>query len=59
MIDSDALDLILAGGRVIDVTGAPGVAANVGLSGDRITAFGDLSARPPALGQAARCAHGN
>jgi N-acyl-D-amino-acid deacylase len=39
------LDLILAGGRVIDGTGAPARAADVGLRGDRIAAVGDLSTR--------------
>jgi N-acyl-D-amino-acid deacylase len=43
------LDLILAGGRVIDGTGAPGVPADVGIRGDRIAAVGDLSARAAAV----------
>ncbi|MFN0303786.1 MAG: N-acyl-D-amino-acid deacylase family protein [Burkholderiales bacterium] len=36
-------DHIIAGGVVIDGTGAPGFAADVGITGDRITAIGDLS----------------
>jgi N-acyl-D-amino-acid deacylase len=38
-----AFDLILAGGRVIDGTGARGRAADVGVRGDRIMAVGDLA----------------
>jgi len=37
-------DLILHGGTVIDGTGGNRYAADVGLSGDRITSIGDLSA---------------
>jgi N-acyl-D-amino-acid deacylase len=37
-------DLILAGGRVIDGTGASARPADVGTRGDRIAAVGDLSA---------------
>ena len=36
-------DLIFAGGRVVDGTGAPWVRADVGISGDRIAAVGNLS----------------
>jgi N-acyl-D-aspartate/D-glutamate deacylase len=36
-------DLVVAGGRVIDGTGAPWVRADVGIRGDRIAAIGDLS----------------
>lgn len=36
-------DLILSGGTVIDGTGAQGRRADVGISGGRITAIGDLS----------------
>jgi N-acyl-D-amino-acid deacylase len=36
-------DFILAGGQVVDGTGAPWVAGDVGIVGDRIVAIGDLS----------------
>lgn len=36
-------DLIIRGGRVVDGTGAPAFAADVGICGDRIAAIGDLS----------------
>jgi N-acyl-D-amino-acid deacylase len=36
-------DMIIAGGSLIDGTGAPRRAADVGLSGDRIAAIGDLA----------------
>jgi N-acyl-D-amino-acid deacylase len=38
------LDLLLRGGLVIDGTGTPGRAADVGILGDRIIAVGDLTA---------------
>lgn len=37
-------DLIIRRGRVLDGTGVPAVCADVGVSGDRITAVGDLAA---------------
>jgi dihydroorotase/N-acyl-D-amino-acid deacylase len=36
-------DLIFVGGRVVDGTGAPWFRADVGITGDRIAAVGDLS----------------
>src|SRR5262249_24531175 len=36
-------DVILSGGHVVDGTGAPWVAADVGITGDKIVAIGDLS----------------
>jgi dihydroorotase/N-acyl-D-amino-acid deacylase len=37
-------EIIIAGGRVVDGTGAPWVRADVGIIGDRIAAIGDLHA---------------
>lgn len=36
-------DVVIANGRVVDGTGSPWFRADVGISGDRITAIGDLS----------------
>jgi N-acyl-D-amino-acid deacylase len=36
-------DVLIRGGTVYDGTGAPGVVADVGLRGDRVTAIGDLA----------------
>lgn len=36
-------DFIISGGHVVDGTGAPWVAADIGIIGDRIAAIGDLS----------------
>lgn len=38
------LDVLLRGGTVVDGTGAPGIPADVGITGDRIEAIGDLRA---------------
>ena len=40
------LDLKISGGQVLDGTGAPAVRADVGVTGDSITAVGDLSREP-------------
>ena len=39
-----AFDVVIRGGTVVDGTGAPGRAADVGIEGGRIAAIGDLSA---------------
>lgn len=39
-----ALDILLRGGTLIDGSGGPGRAADVGIAGDRIAAVGDLAA---------------
>ena len=41
-------DLLIKNGTVLDGTGAPGYAADIGISGDSITVVGDLD------GEAAR-----
>ena len=46
MVDAD---VIVAGGQVVDGSGAPGYRADVGIAGGRIAAIGDLSATPAAL----------
>jgi dihydroorotase/N-acyl-D-amino-acid deacylase len=42
------LDLVVTHGRVLDGTGAPAVAADVGIAGGRIAAMGDLASTPRA-----------
>jgi N-acyl-D-amino-acid deacylase len=42
-VDAAEFDFILADAHIVDGTGAPWVAGNVGISGDRIAAIGDLS----------------
>ncbi|MCB1313761.1 MAG: dihydropyrimidinase, partial [Sedimentitalea sp.] len=41
---ADPFDLLIRGGTVIDGTGAPRFAADLGLRGARIAAIGDLGA---------------
>lgn len=36
-------DFLIAGGRIVDGTGAPWVAGDIGIDGDRMVAIGDLS----------------
>ena len=43
------LDLKIAGGQVLDGTGAPAMRADVGVTGDSITAVGDLTREPAGL----------
>ncbi len=38
-------DILLTGGKLIDGTGAPGWHADVGITGDRVVALGDLQGR--------------
>jgi len=38
-----AYDIVLAGGRIVDGTGAPWFRGDIGIRGDRIAAIGDLS----------------
>ncbi len=40
---SDAYDLVIRGGRVLDGTGNPWIRADVGVRGGRVAAMGDLS----------------
>jgi dihydroorotase/N-acyl-D-amino-acid deacylase len=42
--EARTFDVVIANGRVVDGTGAPWFRADVGITGDRITAIGNLSA---------------
>jgi N-acyl-D-amino-acid deacylase len=42
---TERFDILISGGRVVDGTGSPWTAADVGISGDRIVAVGRLSDR--------------
>ena len=42
---SDAFDVVIANGRVVDGTGAPWYRADIGIVGDRIVAIGRLAGR--------------
>ena len=37
------LDIVVRGGTVVDGTGSPGIRADIGITGDQITAIGDLT----------------
>ena len=45
MEQGERFDLVIRGGTVYDGTGAPGVRADVGVHGDRVTAVGTIAAR--------------
>ena len=42
-VQARSFDVVIANGRVVDGTGAPWFRADVGITGDRITAIGNLS----------------
>jgi len=46
LLAAPVYDIVFAGGRVVDGTGAPWFQADVGIIGDRIAAVGDLSKAP-------------
>jgi N-acyl-D-amino-acid deacylase len=42
---TDGFDVLITGGRIVDGSGAPWYRADVGITGDRITAIGQLAGR--------------
>jgi dihydroorotase/N-acyl-D-amino-acid deacylase len=43
-VPPDSYDVVITGGRIVDGTGAPSFAADLGIRGDRIVAIGNLKA---------------
>jgi N-acyl-D-amino-acid deacylase len=44
---TDSFDIVITGGRIVDGTGAPWFAADLGIRGDRIAAIGNLKTASP------------
>ena len=45
-VSSPVFDVIISGGRIVDGTGAPWFAGDIGITGDHISAIGRLADRP-------------